>query len=337
MEPEVIGWRTRLLGWALRVLGLLLLVLAFAFAAFRAPDRPLESLVARWAPPPSQFVELRVGPRTQLAHVRDEGPQSDPLPLLLIHGTGDSLHTWDGWALELSKTRRVVRVDLPGFGLTGPAVDGDYRIDAYVRFIQALLDHLGLRRTLVVGNSLGAEVAWMTAARHPDRVAGLVLLDPAGLPFEPEALPVGFQANLFAPSAWLSRHLLPRPTVRASVEAVFGEPRRVTPEMVDRFFEITLREGNRTALRERLLTYLAEANTPIYRDAWKGLRTPTLLLWGERDRLIPPRTAQQYQTLRPADAPRAELRLLPGLGHVPHLEDPAASLAAARPFIDSLK
>ncbi|MBH9553509.1 alpha/beta hydrolase [Inhella gelatinilytica] len=331
------AWRQRWQGWALRGLGFLLLLLAFAFAAFRAPDRPLQSLVVRWAAPPSQFLELRMGAFTQLTHVRDEGPGTDPLPLLLIHGTSDSLHTWDAWTRELSKTRRVIRVDLPGFGLTGPAASGDYRIDAYVGFVKALLDQMGVRRAVLVGNSLGGEVAWMTAARHPQHVAGLVLLDPSGLPFEPEAVPAGFQASLFAPTAWLSRFLLPRPTVRASVEAVFGDPNRVDAALVDRYFEITLREGNRAALRERMLTFLEEVRTPIYREAWLSVRAPVLLLWGARDRLIPPRTAQQYLDLRPASAPTTELRLLPGLGHVPQLEGPAESLAAARPFIEQLK
>jgi len=323
--------------WLLRGLGLLLLALAFSFAAFRAPDRPLETLVARWAPPPSQFIELQVAGHTQLVHLRDEGPREDPLPLLLIHGTSDSLHSWDAWTRELSKTRRVIRMDLPGFGLTGPAAAGDYRIGAYVAFMAALMDQLRLGRVLLAGNSLGGEVAWMTAAAHPQRVAGLVLLDPSGLPFEPEHLPPGFNASRFGPSAWLSQFLLPRPVVKASVEAVYGDPSKVSAAEVDRYFEITLRAGNRRALGERVQAFLAEVQTDLYRQAWAQLRTPTLLIWGERDRLIPPRTAQQYLDLRPKDAPPARLILLPGVGHVPHVETPAAALAAARAFIDSTR
>ncbi|MFO0122346.1 MAG: hypothetical protein ACK520_07770, partial [Inhella sp.] len=122
----------RLSGWALRALGVLLVASAVSVAAFKAPDRPLESLVARWAPPPSQFIELPLPSGTQLTHLRDEGPRTDPLPILLLHGTSDSLHTWDGWTQDLSKTRRVLRVDLPGFGLTGPAASGDYGIRHYL-------------------------------------------------------------------------------------------------------------------------------------------------------------------------------------------------------------
>lgn len=327
----------RLSSLLIRGLGLLIMLLAACVAAFKAPDRPLESLVARWAAPPSEFIELQVKGQTQLAHWRDEGPRQDALPLLLLHGTGDSLHSWDDWARELSKTRRVLRVDLPGFGLTGPAAGGNYRIAAYVDFIQALLDSQGLARVLIVGNSLGGEVAWMTAARLPQRVAGLVLLDPAGLPFEPDTLPLGFAASAFAPTAWLSQYLLPRPLIKSSVEAVFGDPRRVSAPLVDRFFEMTLREGNRRAFGERVQAFLAERDQPFYAAAWASVRTPTLLIWGERDRLIPPRSAAPYQQGRHPEAAPAELKILPGLGHVPHLEDPQASLAAALPFITAIR
>lgn len=327
----------RLSSFLIRSVGILLLMLAATAATFKAPDRPLESLVARWAAPPSQFLELRVGDQVQFTHLRDEGPREDTLPLLLLHGTSDSLQTWDGWTRELSRTRRVLRVDLPGFGLTGPSPTEDYGIEAYVRFIQALLDELKLKQVVIAGNSLGGEVAWMTAARHPTRVAGLVLVDPSGLPFEPDHLPIGFSASAYAPSAWLSRFLLPRPLVRNSVEAVYGNAARVSNAEVDRFFEMSLREGNRRALHQRIQTLLAEVPTGLHAKAWPLVKAPTLLLWGEKDRLIPPRFAQQYLDQRGPDAAPATLKILPGLGHVPQLEDPRASLEAARPFIDSLK
>ncbi len=327
----------RLGGWALRALGILLLVSAVSVAAFKAPDRPLESLVARWAPPPSQFLELPLPGGPQLTHLRDEGPRTDPLPILLLHGTSDSLHTWDGWARELSKTRRVLRVDLPGFGLTGPSVNGDYGIRRYVAFIRALLDQQQLARVVIAGNSLGGEVAWMTAAAHPERVAGLVLLDPAGLPFEPEDLPLGFQLSATTVGSWLGQHLLPRPMVRKSVEAVFGQPARVPQAEVDRFFEMSVRAGNREALHLRIQALLQEREQGLQVPEWPKVLAPTLLVWGEKDRLIPPRTADAYLKARSPQAPPAQLIVLPGLGHVPQLEDPAASLAAVRPFIDALQ
>ncbi|HEY5291591.1 MAG TPA: alpha/beta hydrolase, partial [Burkholderiales bacterium] len=121
------------------VLSALVLALGVFVAMNWAPDRPLSELQTRWAQPPSTFM----GVRGMQVHLRDEGPRTDPVPIVLLHGTSSSLHTWDGWAEELKSSRRVIRFDLPGFGLTGPSADGDYRIESYVRFVAAMLDQLG--------------------------------------------------------------------------------------------------------------------------------------------------------------------------------------------------
>ena len=110
----------------LRVLGSLLMLSAVALSLSRAPDRAVETLVARWALPPSSFIDLD----GQLVHLRDVGPRDDPLPIVLLHGTSSSLHTWQGWVQGLERQRRVVTLDLPGFGLTGPRSDGQYHPDA---------------------------------------------------------------------------------------------------------------------------------------------------------------------------------------------------------------
>ena len=99
---------------AVGILVLLAGVLGAAFIAWRVPDQPVSALQARWAPPPSQFIAVR----GMQVHLRDEGPRGDPTPIVLLHGTGASLHTWDGWTAELARERRVIRFDLPGFGLT---------------------------------------------------------------------------------------------------------------------------------------------------------------------------------------------------------------------------
>lgn len=127
------------------------LLVVVAIASTWAPDRSVDSLKARWAPPPSRFLPLQ----GMLVHVRDQGPRDDPLPIVLIHGTSSSLHTWEGWVGALDRTRRVITMDLPGFGLTGPDSDGDYRISRYVRFVTGLLDTLNVKRCVFGGNSLG--------------------------------------------------------------------------------------------------------------------------------------------------------------------------------------
>ena len=289
-----------------------------------APDRPVAELTARWAPPPSQFVRID----GLDAHVRDEGPRDDPLPLVLLHGTSASLHTWDGWVRALEGSHRVIRVDMPGFGLTGPAPDGDYTIDAYVRFVVALLDHYRLERCVLVGNSFGGRVAWETALADPGRVRALVLVDSAGYAIESQSVPIAFRLAQVPALEPLLSHLTPRVVVEASVTNVYGDPGRVTPELVDRYYELTLREGNRGALVQRFLQAPAGPGQQRIRD----IAVPTLVIWGGRDRLIPAAYALRFKQ-DVAGSRRVEF---PALGHVPHEEDPAATVAAVQAFLASL-
>jgi pimeloyl-ACP methyl ester carboxylesterase len=313
----------------LRVLGALLLVTALALALSRAPDRPVETLVARWALPPSDFVEVR----GQVVHLRDEGPRDDPLPLLLIHGTSASLHTWEGWVAALKSQRRVISFDLPGFGLTGPFAGeyapGDYRGDTYARFVLDLLNVLQVPRAVVGGNSLGGEVAWRLAVMAPDRVAALVLVDAAGPAFTPESVPLGFLVASLPVLNRVTEWVLPRSLVAQSVASVYGDPTRVTPELVDRYFELTLRDGNRRALGQRMQHWeTGEGAEQIDR-----ITQPTLILWGGRDRLIPLAAGQHFQQ----QIAGSRLVVFDDLGHVPHEEDPARTVAPVKEFLLTLK
>ena len=305
---------------ALKLVGIFLMLAALAFAASKAPDRSLESLVPRWAPPPSDFVDLD----GLLVHYRDQGPTSDPLPLVLIHGTGSSLHTWEGWVAELAKTRRVVSFDLPGFGLTGPNADGDYSDARYVAFVRNLLSRLGIGRAIVGGNSLGGEIAWQLALADPARVAGLVLVDAAGHDFVPESLPLGFRIARIPVLREPMRWLLPRRAIEASVTNVYGDPSRVSAALVDRYYELTLREGNRVALMRRM-----DQLAPGPVERLPEIKVPTLILWGGKDRLIPPRWGQAFHEAIPG----SRLVTFSALGHVPQEEDPAATLAALRAWL----
>ena len=309
---------------ALKLVGILLMLAALAFAVSKAPDRSLESLVPRWAPPPSDFVDLD----GLLVHVRDEGPSSDPLPLVLIHGTSASLHTWEGWVQELRATRRVISFDLPGFGLTGPNAENDYRDERYVAFVRQLLSRLGVGRAIVAGNSLGGEVAWQLALADPKLVAGLVLVDAAGFKFEPESLPLGFRLARIPVLREPMRWVLPRRAIEDSVMNVYGDPGRVTAALIDRYYELTLREGNRVALMRRM-----DQLTPGPVERLPEIQVPTLILWGGLDRLIPPRWAGEFERA----IPKSHLVVFPKLGHVPQEEDPAATLAALRDWLPQVQ
>ncbi|MGC4077376.1 MAG: alpha/beta hydrolase [Rubrivivax sp.] len=308
-----------------RVLGLLLMATAALLAMSRAPDRSVESLVANWAPPPSDFVDLG----GQLVHLRDQGPRSDAVPLVLLHGTSSSLHTWEGWVHAIAPRRRVITLDLPGFGLTGPWA-GRYagqRYDgqAYARFVLELLDRQGVQRFAVGGNSLGGEVAWRLAAMAPQRIERLILVDASGTVFKSQAAPLAWQFARVPGLGRVFEWVLPRTAVAQGLASAYGDPSRVTPELVDRYFELTLREGNRRALVERLKV----ARSGEDAERISTLRLPTLVLWGGRDTIIPPSAGEDFARRIPG----SRLVVFPALGHVPHEEDPAQTVAPVLEFL----
>ncbi len=313
------------MGLLIRIIGVLLMLSALAIPLLRAPDRAVQTLVARWAPPPSEFLDLG----GQLLHYRDEGPKTDAAPIVLLHGTSASLHTWDGWAQALRGSRRVIRLDLPAFGLTGPFA-GPYAGQAYTganyaRFVLTVLDKLGVQRFVVAGNSLGGEVAWRLAAAAPERVAQLVLVNAAGYPLGDAQIPLGWQIARLPVVGRITEHLLPRPLVLQGLRAVYGDPAKVTDALVERYFELMLREGNRAALVQRAQSWSAGEGVAKV----TGVSAPTLILWGGLDRVITPRTAQRFA----ADIAGSRVVQFDDLGHVPHEEDPARTVAAVLAFL----
>jgi len=314
----------------LALVGLTLLIGAGLVAWHWAPDRPVEELTARWAAPPSRFEPL-LGLNV---HLRDEGPRDDSTPIVLLHGTGDSLHTWQGWADALTPTRRVIRYDLPGFGLTGPDPAHDYSMKRQVEVLMAVLDRVGASRVVLGGNSYGGGIAWQAALAHPDRVAALVLVDASGAPAPdvaaatataPRSVPIGFRLARMKWAAPLLQRVLPRGVIESSLRNVYGDPSKVTPELVDRYFDLATRAGNRAALQARFghRSELA-SEAPV-----SATTQPTLILWGGRDRLIPLAAGERFHAAIAA----SELVVFEDLGHVPQEEDAARTVAAVEAFL----
>jgi pimeloyl-ACP methyl ester carboxylesterase len=219
----------------------------------------------------------------------------------------------------------VIRFDLAGFGLTGPDPDDDYAIERYVRQVRAVLDHLGVQRVVLGGNSLGGQVAWSAALAMPQRVAQLVLVDAGGYLLAPQEVPVALRLARIAALRPVLEVLLPRGLVLASVRNVYGDPTKVTPELVDRYYDMALRTGNRRALGHRMDIGFADGTERI-----RTLAMPTLVLWGGRDRLIPVASGRQFAR----DVARSRLVVFDDLGHLPHQEDPQRTVRELQRFLD---
>ncbi len=279
-------------------------------------DLSVAELAADYGGPASRFLELAGAS----VHYRDQG--SGPV-LLLLHGFGSSLHTWDDWAAELGGDFRLVRLDLPGFGLTGPFARRDYRAERYVELLDAFLEELGVDRCSIAGNSMGGFFAWRYALRHPARVDRLVLIDASGYPDMPGGSTVSIARVPVLKD--LMTTFTPRFLFARALREAYADDSRIQPELIDRHFRLALRAGNRQALVDRL----AAAGEDLLSERIPEIRQPALVMWGEGDLWIPVRFGHRFH----ADLPRSELVIYPGVGHVPMEEAPARSARDARAFL----
>ena len=298
--------------------GLLVALAGVAWWAY-TPDLPRDVLEARYRSRQDAYVQaLGVSLR-----VRDSGPHGAPV-VIMLHGFGASLETWEAWAQGLSDRFRVVRFDLPGFGLTGPDPTGDYSDARSIALLAALMDQLGIARASLVGNSLGGRIAWRFAATHPDRVQRLVLVAPDG--FESKGFEYG-RAPEVGFAVRLMRHALPRPLVQMSLAPAYGDRAALSDAVLDRYRDLMLAPGVRDAMIARLEQSILHDPRP----ALARITAPTLLVWGAKDAMIPVANAQDYL----AAIPDARLVEFPALGHVPHEEAPAETLAEVRAFLEA--
>jgi pimeloyl-ACP methyl ester carboxylesterase len=295
---------------------LVLLILGYTWMNYAA-DKSLEELKAKWAYDNSQFLEMDGMP----VHYRINGEGE---PLVLIHGTGASLHTWEGWTEILEKDFKVISLDMPAFGLTGPNPKRVYTLEYYAKFLDAFLAKIEVDKFSIAGNSLGGGIAWKYASLFPNKVKSMILIDPMGYPWEGE-LPFALRlaANKYA-SQYL-KTVTPKSLFYKSMNEVFHNDELVTEELVNRYYDLYLREGNRQAFVDRAMSKETVDTLEI-----ATIKTPTLILWGEKDEWISPEDAPKFQR----DIKGSELIIYPNAGHVPMEELPKLTARDARIFLE---
>lgn len=298
----------------------ILALLAALWLAVHRPDIPFETLQARYAVAESQYLDLAGG---EHVHVRDVGPRTGT-PLVLVHGFAASDRDWDAWIARLSSSRRVVALDLPGHGLT--RTPSGYRASdaAFVRVVDQVTTALALPPFVIVGNSMGGDVAWRFALEHPERLKGLVLVDAAGWPRGGDQKSAGARGGavifdlLRTP---VGRSLIAEsdvtPIARQGLRSAFVDATLVTPELVRRYTDLS------RAPRHRQILLNIEQGAPATVQRLGAIRTPTLVMVGEQDRLISAADGKRF-----ADAiPGATLIAYAGVGHVPMEQIPDRTVA----------
>lgn len=295
-----------------------LIILAQLTLLAIAAEIPLEKLIPKYTDQTSKFIEVD-GVKF---HVREKGQGPT---IVLLHGILSSLHTWDEWMPGLEKFR-VIRIDLPGHGLTGPDPRQEYSIERMIALLNKLYKKLNIKKAHLVGNSLGGWISWEFAVKHPKRVDKLVLIDSAGFNIHDVPWIVSFAQLPIAPHVLAGN--APRLAVRFLVNSVYGDPLKVTEDTVTRYHDMFLREGNGGAFMNLVRTPL-EDHAHLLND----LKMPVLILWGERDQWISPKYAPEFH----ATIAGSKLITYPELGHVPMEEAPARTLKDVLTFLESRK
>lgn len=306
------------------LIALVLLVSLFSSRHYMGfVDLELATAKTRYANGESEFIQLDGLQQGIELHYRDEGDRDKPV-LFLLHGIMASLHTWDGWVETLQDDFRLIRMDIPGFGLTGPYADGIYNIERAVDMVDQLSDKLGIESFFIAGNSMGGYISWNFASAHPEKVDRLILLDAAGYPFKPPMMLELLRTPVLKDSM---AYITPRFIVTQTLNEVYGDAAKVTDQVIDRYHDLMLREGNREAVVSVFASIAHVESSPI-----KQLKVPTLIQWGEVDAWIPLENSEKFA----ADIEDAKTIVYPGVGHIPMEEIPQQSANDAKDFLLSL-
>lgn len=292
-----------------------------------AADIPYETLEARYASPASRYMDL---PGDLRVHYRDEGPRDAPA-VVLVHGFSASLHAWEPWVQRLSSDYRIISLDLPGHGLTRAPPDYQPATARSVAVVDQITQRLGVERFVLGGNSMGGGVAWNYALAHPDRLRGLVLVDAAGWP-DPDRdrqdAPMVFKLLANPVGRFVLRNADPALMAEKGLKQAYGDDRLVTDALVTRYVELARAPGHRAILTGGR----GAAGPPVTPETFRAIRTPTLVMTGEKDALIPAAHARGFA----GAIPGARLVTYPEGGHVPMEQLPDRSAADLRAFLESL-
>lgn len=231
--------------------------------------------------------------------------------IVLIHGTASSLHTWDAVTENLKDSFTIVRFDLPAFGVTGPSQNHVYDIDNFLQHVDGLLTALNMHSFHIAGNSLGGRISWNYALQYPDKVKSLILLDASGYPSG--EIPFIFKLARLPVLSSLLKKCTPSVFIRKNIEEVYQKDELISNELIQRYYELSRRDGNRQAFIDRASAILQDRSQKI-----KNINHNTLIIWGENDLWIPVENAHKFDK----DIPNSTLQIIENSGHVPMEEDP---------------
>ena len=313
----------------LKILGLtLIIILLLGVVILLEGDIPRDVVDARYASPASQYLDL--GKQGRI-HYRDEGHRRNQ-PVVLLHGSNASLHTWEPWVARLRDDYRIITIDLPGHGLTGAVESRDYSADSYVDVVSAIVAELDIKRFVIGGNSMGGGIAWRYTLANPEQVQGLVLVNSSGLPAWHEERDTESSGWIFTllKQPWFRSVAIRLDTYHAVAQGLteaYNQSPVVNEQLIQRYYELNMRQGTRQATIDRFSQLPAEEDLAL-----SAIQVPTLIMWGKEDSLIPFEVAARFEKA----ISNTTTAYYDGVGHVPNEEIPDQSKEDLLAFLQTI-
>ncbi len=244
-------------------------------------------------------------------HYRDEG---HGFPIILLHGIGATLHTWEHYALQFKDQFRVISVDLPGFGLTGEQPENNYSMHAYMSFLLSFTEKLKIDKFHLMGNSMGGEIATRFALKFPERVKKLVVIDPSGS-YPYHLKPLVFRIADHPLGNFLGKHINPSLLIDKSLDEIYYEKKYLTPDIRRRYKDFASSESCRRAFMTRAPLFGNEGLI-----SFEQVTVPTLIIWGEKDAWLPVMLSEHFKRIQ-----NSQYIVYQDIGHCPQEENPEIS------------
>ena len=283
------------------ILGIVLLFYSMIKLDIRYPsDISKESIEAKYLLESSDFIEID-GVNIHFA-IDGTGPD-----LLLLHANYANLIDWNRWVDELKKHFRVIRIDIPGHGLTEADPSNDYSMQRTVFLLENFLNELEIDTLSIAGASLGGTTSLHYASQNPEKIDNLILVSPGALNprvrgrSEPVTLPKPFE---------IIAHITPKIVTESLLKGGFGDPNNVTDELVVRWHDLLLREGQRDAQIARVNQYVSGDIDRVLSE----VRAPALIMWGKKNNVVPVDLAYEMKDMM-KNSLRIEMIIYESGGH----------------------
>lgn len=283
------------------ILGIVLLFYSMIKLDIRYPsDISKESIEAKYLLESSDFIEID-GVNIHFA-IDGTGPD-----LLLLHANYANLIDWNPWVDQLKKHFRVIRIDIPGHGLTEADPSNDYSMQRTVFLLENFLNELEIDTLSIAGASLGGTTSLHYASQNPEKIDNLILVSPGALNprvrgrSEPVTLPKPFE---------IIAHITPKIVTESLLKGGFGDPNNVTDELVVRWHDLLLREGQRDAQIARVNQYVSGNIDEVLSQ----IRSPILIMWGKKNNVVPVDLAYEMKDMM-KNSSRIEMIIYETGGH----------------------